>query len=29
MKNFKDHLDLKIDEIGTDAHQAIKSIVGM
>ena len=29
MKNFKDHLDLKIDEICADAHQAIKSIVGM
>ena len=28
MKNFKDHLDLKVDDICTDAHQTIKSTMG-
>lgn len=28
MKNFKDHLDLKVDEICTDARQTVKSIMG-
>ena len=27
MENFKDHIDLKVDEICTDAHQRIKSIM--
>ena len=29
MKSFKDHLDLKVDESCTNAHQTIKSIMGV